>query len=62
MAQEERDRRRKRQREGIDVALQKGVVIGYPEYRDGQDLRVLTGAVMGERTHIESVRKQNGMK
>jgi DNA invertase Pin-like site-specific DNA recombinase len=30
MAQEERDRIRKRQREGIDVALQKGVAFGRP--------------------------------
>jgi DNA invertase Pin-like site-specific DNA recombinase len=30
MAQEERDRIRKRQREGIDVALQNGVVFGRP--------------------------------
>jgi DNA invertase Pin-like site-specific DNA recombinase len=31
MAQEERDRIRKRQREGIDVALQNGVVFGRPK-------------------------------
>jgi DNA invertase Pin-like site-specific DNA recombinase len=31
MAQEERDRIRKRQREGIDVALQNGVAFGRPK-------------------------------
>ncbi|SDJ14250.1 recombinase family protein [Alteribacillus bidgolensis] len=33
MAQEERDRIRKRQREGIDVAMQKGVAFGRPKAR-----------------------------
>lgn len=33
-------------------------LIGYPEYREGQDIRILPGEVMGERTHIESIRKQ----
>jgi len=31
MADEERDRIRKRQREGIDVALQNGTVLGRPK-------------------------------
>ena len=31
MAEEERDRIRKRQREGIDVALQNGKVFGHPK-------------------------------
>lgn len=33
-------------------------LIGYPSYKDGQDLRVSSGVVMGERTHADRVRKQ----
>ena len=39
MAEEERDRIRKRQREGIDVALQNGVAFGRPKVRLQKSLK-----------------------
>lgn len=40
MAEEECDRIRKRQREGIDVALQKGTVFGRPKVTVTEDFKV----------------------
>lgn len=33
-------------------------LIGYPEYKEGQDIRVLPGEIIGGRTHVESTRRQ----
>ncbi|MCM3598094.1 recombinase family protein [Metabacillus idriensis] len=56
MAQEERDRIRKRQREGIDVALQKGVVFGRPKIQATEDFyEIYTRWKAGEMTAVKAM-------
>ncbi|MDQ0862138.1 hypothetical protein QFZ72_005736 [Bacillus sp. V2I10] len=43
MAQEDRDRIRKRQREGIDVPLQIGVVLGRPKVQATKEFNFVYG-------------------
>ncbi|MFY0762188.1 recombinase family protein [Metabacillus dongyingensis] len=56
MAQEERDRIRKRQREGIDVALMNGVMFGRPKIQATEDFnKIYTRWKAGEMTAVKAM-------
>ncbi|TDL76107.1 recombinase family protein [Peribacillus frigoritolerans] len=56
MAQEERDRIRKRQREGIDVALKNGVTFGRPKIQATEDFNeIYTRWRAGEITAVKAM-------
>ncbi|MDN3020150.1 recombinase family protein [Paenibacillus sp. BSR1-1] len=58
MAQEERERIRKRQREGIDVALQKGVAFGRPKSTITEDFKqAYYRWKSGEMTAVQAMQK-----
>jgi DNA invertase Pin-like site-specific DNA recombinase len=56
MAQEERDRIRKRQREGIDVALKNGVTFGRPKIQAKEDFNeIYSRWKAGEMTAVKAM-------
>ncbi|NCT39910.1 recombinase family protein [Bacillus sp. EB93] len=56
MAEEERDRIRKRQREGIDVAIQKGVTFGRPKAQVSEEFKeVYDFWKAGEMTAVKAM-------
>jgi DNA invertase Pin-like site-specific DNA recombinase len=56
MAEEERDRIRKRQLEGIDVALRKGVVFGRPKVQVTEEFKEVYDCwKAGEITAVKSM-------
>lgn len=58
MAQEERDRIRKRQREGIDVALKNGVTFGRPKIQATEDFNeIYSRWKAGEMTAVKAMEK-----
>ena len=58
MAEEERDRIRKRQREGIDVALQNGTVFGRPKVKVTEDFKeVYARWRTGEITAVKAMQE-----
>ncbi|USK31248.1 recombinase family protein (plasmid) [Bacillus sp. CMF21] len=63
MAQEERDRIRKRQREGIDVALQNGVQFGRPKVQPSEEFKVTYSRwKAGEMTAVKAMGELNVKK
>ncbi|PLR66974.1 recombinase family protein [Bacillus sp. UMB0893] len=59
MAQEERDRIRKRQREGIDVALEKGVVFGRSKKQATDGFNEIYTRKAGELTAVKAMGELN---
>lgn len=58
MAQEERERIRKRQREGIDIALQKGIAFGRPKAQVTEKFKeVYTRWKAGEITAVKAMQE-----
>lgn len=55
MAREERDRIRKRLREGIDVALQNGVKFGRPKIETSEEFKVYELWKSGEITAVKAM-------